>query len=93
MKLPFIFICVLQRTEVDTLPALGYKQCSVAVNSDDRRILQSTVNSVYLPESVLLLLWLGLTVEVYKGKSMQILLEKYFDPVVAAAMARLVRLD
>ena len=59
-----------------------------AVNYEDRRILQSTVNSVH--ESILLLLWVGLTVELYnKGKNMQILLQKYFHPIVAAAMARL----
>ena len=51
---------------------------------------QSTQCTLYLHESVLLLLWVGLTVELYnKGKNMQILLQKYFHPVVAAAMARL----
>ena len=54
--------------------------------------VKSVVILLYLPDSVLLLLWVGLTVEVYKSKNMQILLQKYFHPLVAAAMARLVRL-
>ena len=58
-----------RKQKLVALPAIGYKQCSPAVSSEDRRILQSTVNS-------------GYTVLARSSYLYSFILKKYFYPVV-----------
>ena len=65
--------------DIISVSAIGCKQCSAAVDSEDCRILQSTVESVYTVlglhctclKAFCCCLWVGLTVEVYRHWGLQ----------------------